>query len=183
MEGQRFGILTVDSFCKIIFIVIHTGSWKPQKQLIQPESNAIKETVHNPLWLGEESKQLSPYIVRRGRQKFSVFTKSLHRMLWTDLMDRWIYGISGHKQTILLRSDVPGFRFRFLPLKRAPASSRLYRSRKPSSSQSRPLILRLLEPQKRKRFPVWKGSSWNFCFTSVERPSIPFRRSVFPTKT
>lgn len=49
MEGQGFGILTVDSFCKIIFIVIHTGSWKPQKQLIQPESNVIKETVQNPL--------------------------------------------------------------------------------------------------------------------------------------
>ena len=36
-------------------------------------------------------------------------------------MDRWIYGVSAHEQMILLRSDVPGFRFRSGPLK----SSRL----------------------------------------------------------
>lgn len=42
-------------------------------------------------------------------------------MFWIDLMDRWIYGVSAHEQMILLRSDVPGFRFRSGPLK----SSRL----------------------------------------------------------
>ena len=36
-------------------------------------------------------------------------------------MDRWSYGVSAHEQMILLRSDVPGFRFRSGPLK----SSRL----------------------------------------------------------
>lgn len=61
-----------------------------------------------------------------------------------------------------------------------PASSRLYASTKPSPSQYSAFTLSLRRPQNRNSVLV-NGSSSNFCCTSVARPSIPLRRSVYPT--
>ena len=61
-----------------------------------------------------------------------------------------------------------------------PASSLLYKSRKPSPSQRSPFILSFFLPQKRKSVLVRKGSSSNLFFTCVARPSMPYRRSVYP---
>ena len=61
-----------------------------------------------------------------------------------------------------------------------PASNRLYASTNPSPSQHSAFTLSLRRPQNRKSVFV-NGSSSNFCCTSVARPSIPLRRSVYPT--
>lgn len=61
----------------------------------------------------------------------------------------------------------------------APRSKRLYRRMKPSFSQYRPLIRSRRRPQNRNSVLV-NGSNWNCCCTMLARPSIPFRRSVYP---
>ncbi len=61
-----------------------------------------------------------------------------------------------------------------------PDSNLLYRRRNPSPSQRSPFILSFFRPQKRKSVFIWKGSSSNLFFTSVARPSMPYRRSVYP---
>ena len=60
-----------------------------------------------------------------------------------------------------------------------PLSSLLYRSRKPSPSQSNPLIRSHRLPQN-KNNAVLYGSNWSCALTIIASPSIERRRSVYP---
>ena len=68
----------------------------------------------------------------------------------------------------------------FLGHLNVPASRRLYSSRNPSPSQTRALMRSLRLPQNRKMVFGENGLSPNFSFTVVARPSMPYRRSVYP---
>lgn len=61
-----------------------------------------------------------------------------------------------------------------------PASRRLYKRQYPSFSQTRPLILSDLLPQKRYNVFGIRGFSPDIASTVAARRSIPYRRSVLP---